>query len=187
MIDLRVLELSQSVAGAYTGRLLATAGADVTLVEPLEGSALRRTPPLLRGQALSGQATGRSALFEYLAAWKQSVALDADHPAGRRWLDELIDHADVVISSADENPETAHEFDARIRTRNPELVHVLVSRYGASGPWSGWSGSDLCDWAASGYLYISGDPARPPVQGGRPLVGLRRRCHGGRRRAGRAA
>ena len=65
MIDLRVLELSQSVAGAYTGRLLATAGADVTLVEPLDGSALRRTPPLLRGQA-----TGRSAAFEYLAAWK---------------------------------------------------------------------------------------------------------------------
>ena len=46
MIDLRVIELSQSVAGAYTGRLLATAGADVTLVEPLEGSALRRMPPL---------------------------------------------------------------------------------------------------------------------------------------------
>ena len=168
MIDLRVLELSQSVAGAYTGRLLATAGADVTLVESLEGSALRRMPPLLHGQALRGQATGRSALFEYLAAWKQSVALDADHPAGQRWLDELIDRADVVISSADENPETAHGFDTRIRARNPELVHVLVSRYGASGPWSGWSGSDLCDWAASGYLYISGDPARAPVQGAGP-------------------
>ena len=47
-------------------------------------------------------------------------------------------------------------------------MHVVTSRYGATGPWAGWRGSDLCDWAASGYLYITGDPAREPVQGAGP-------------------
>ena len=55
MIDLRVLELSQSVAGAYTGRLLATAGADVTLVEPLEGLSVAAHATAVAGASVGSQ------------------------------------------------------------------------------------------------------------------------------------
>ena len=45
---LRVLDLSDDIAGQYCGRLLADYGAEVILVEPPEGSSLRQAPPARR-------------------------------------------------------------------------------------------------------------------------------------------
>ena len=50
MRGLRVVELSSGIAGGYCARLFATAGADVVIAEPPEGSPLRRRPPLLPGR-----------------------------------------------------------------------------------------------------------------------------------------
>src|SRR5690606_26674966 len=61
----RVVERSRSVAAAYAGKLLAAMGARVLMLEPEEGSALRRAPPWLEG-------TQDSALFAYLSLGKRS-------------------------------------------------------------------------------------------------------------------
>ena len=161
MSGLRVLDLSDQVAGAYCARLLATAGAQVTLVEPTTGSGLRSRPPLLT--AIDPM---RSAAFEYLSAWKRGVALDWDSEPGFDALGRLIDQADVVITSM--APSQALAFDRRVRAERPGLVHVSATAYGLSGPWAGWRSSDLTDWASGGYLYITGDPLREPLQGAGP-------------------
>lgn len=163
MRNIRVLDLSDTVAGAYCARLLATAGADVSLVEPIAGSRLRGAPPLL-----SSTQPSRSAAFEYLSAWKRGIALDRDTSEGRALLSRLFGRADVVISSLSGAPDELREFDRRIRAEWPSLIHVATSSYGLSGPWSGWRSSDLTDWAISGYLYITGDPQREPLQGAGP-------------------
>ena len=161
MSGLRVLDLSDNVSGAYAARLLATAGAQVTLVEPTAGSALRSRPPLL-----TSLEPKRSAAFEYLSAWKRGVALDWSTDAGWSALERLLDHSDVVITTLP--ADRALAFDRRARSDRPALIHVAATSYGLSGPWAGWRSSDLTDWAASGYLYITGDPLREPLQGAGP-------------------
>ncbi|MYA01724.1 MAG: CoA transferase [Chloroflexi bacterium] len=161
MSGLRVLDLSDNVSGAYAARLLATAGAQVTLVEPTAGSALRSRPPLL-----TSLEPKRSAAFEYLSAWKRGVALDWSTDAGWSALERLLDHSDVVITTL--SADQALAFDRRARSGRPALIHVAATSYGLSGPWAGWRSSDLTDWAASGYLYITGDPLREPLQGAGP-------------------
>ncbi|MCY4617650.1 MAG: CoA transferase [Chloroflexi bacterium] len=161
MSDLRVLDLSDQVSGAYASRLLATAGADVTLIEPVDGSSLRSRPPLL-----TATEPNRSAAFEYLSAWKRGVALDWSSEAGFDALGRLLDQADVVVTTM--AAADALAFDRRIRAERPPLIHVSATSYGLTGPWAGWRSSDLTDWAAGGYLYITGDPLREPLQGAGP-------------------
>ena len=161
MSDLRVLDLSDQVSGAYASRLLATAGADVTLIEPVDGSSLRSRPPLL-----TATEPNRSAAFEYLSAWKRGAALDWSSEAGFDALGRLLDQADVVVTTMEAAEALA--FDHRIRAERPSLIHVSATSYGLTGPWAGWKSSDLTDWAASGYLYITGDPLREPLQGAGP-------------------
>ena len=161
MSDLRVLDLSDQVSGAYASRLLATAGADVTLIEPVDGSSLRSRPPLL-----TATAPNRSAAFEYLSAWKRGVALDWSSEAGFNVLGRLLDRADVVVTTM--AAADALAFDQRIRAERSSLIHVSATSYGLTGPWAGWKSSDLTDWAAGGYLYITGDPLREPLQGAGP-------------------
>ena len=161
MSGLRVLDLSDQVAGAYCARLLATAGAEVTLVEPTAGSGLRSKPPLLTASEPT-----RSAAFEYLSAWKRGVALDWNSEEGFDALERLLERTDVVISSM--NASEALAFDGRIRSERASLVHVSATPYGLTGPWAGWRSSDLTDWASGGYLYITGDPLREPLQGAGP-------------------
>ena len=161
MSDLRVLDLSDQVSGAYASRLLATAGADVTLIEPVDGSLLRSRPPLL-----TATEPNRSAAFEYLSAWKRGVALDWSSEAGFNALGRLLDRADVVVTTM--AAADALAFDQRIRAERSSLIHVSATSYGLTGPWAGWKSSDLTDWAAGGYLYITGDPLREPLQGAGP-------------------
>ncbi len=161
MSDLRVLDLSESVAGAYCARLLATAGAQVALIEPTSGLSLRSRPPLL-----SASQPRRSAAFEYLSAWKHGAALDWSTEAGFDALGRLLDAADVVVTSLP--ADQALDFDRRARAGRPQLIHISATSYGLTGPWAGWRSSDLTDWAAGGYLYLTGDPQREPLQGAGP-------------------
>lgn len=161
MSGVRVLDLSDNVSGAYCARLMATAGAQVTLVEPTFGSPLRSRPPLL-----TASTPPRSAAFEYLSAWKRGVALDWSQPTGFEVLGTLLDQTDIVITTLPASEALA--FDRRIRAERSRLVHVSATSYGLSGPWAGWRSSDLTDWAAGGYLYITGDPLREPLQGAGP-------------------
>ncbi|MFV0309776.1 MAG: CaiB/BaiF CoA transferase family protein [Desertimonas sp.] len=154
MQGVRVLEMSGGLAGAYAARLLASAGADVVLAEPEAGTELRRAGPWC--------GAGRSAAHEYLNAGKRSVRIEEGSDAHRR----LVRWADVVIITSDGDPDVATRRAADIAVLAPTTVTVVVSGFGLTGPWSTWRSSALVDWASSGYLYLTGEPDREPVQGG---------------------
>ena len=69
---------------------------------------------------------------------------------------------DLVFTSFDRGAWQGHAAGLAI----PEaLVHVTTSSYGTTGPYAAWRGGSLADWAAGGYLYITGDPDREPLSG----------------------
>jgi crotonobetainyl-CoA:carnitine CoA-transferase CaiB-like acyl-CoA transferase len=164
-----VLDLSDNVAGAYASKLFAMAGADVVVVEGSHGSPLRQAPPLIRTPVAG--APPESAAFAYLHAYKRGIGLDLATPEGARVLDRLADGANLVISSFDGEPGVVTDRDARLRGPRSQLTHLVVSAYGLSGPYRRFVSSSLTDWAAGGYLAITGTPDREPLQGGGPWCG----------------
>ncbi len=162
-----VLEYSHGVAAAYCGRLLAMYGARVVLVEPPDGSRLRRVPPLSgnRNPPESG------ALFLTLAAGKESVTLSFDSSEGRSLLLDLCARADAVVTDSREDLAAAGLHWESLHERFPQLSLVSVSPFGESGPYSGFADGPGVAYALGGYTFITGDPAREPLGGPEHIPG----------------
>src|ERR1700739_4034335 len=100
LTGIRVVELAESVAGEYCGKLLADFGAEVIKVEaPGRGSPTRAMAPIVGGDAGDAGREG-SALFPYLNTNKQSVVLDPGSAGGAELLHKIIGAADAVIEKA---------------------------------------------------------------------------------------
>jgi crotonobetainyl-CoA:carnitine CoA-transferase CaiB-like acyl-CoA transferase len=146
--------------------MLATLGADVTWVEPPQGSPLRREPPFLPGD---GEV---SALFAYLAAGVRSLVLDLADTNGRTELGVALADADIFIDDTPVADRAALALDeAALARSHPDLIHVSVLPYGASGPRAHWRGEEinLLHASGEGYLLPNGlsverFPDRPPVK-----------------------
>ena len=146
---LRVLDFADQ-SGALAGRLLAGLGADVVLVEPPDGSPLRRIPPFFDG----GDEGERSLFFWFYAAGKRSLVLDRSDPAA---LDRLARHADVVIETG---PSGSSDVLSAAHTR---LVVASITPFGQRGPYRDWRASDLVAQAMGGMLAVSGRADGPPL------------------------
>jgi len=145
----RVVERSRTAAAAYAGRLLATMGATVVMVEPEGGSPLRSAPPLLEDGA------GDSALFAYLCVGKRSVICDLESSRGRQSLAAQLAAADIFIDDTPVARREAQGLDpASIAGRYPSLVHVSVLPFGAVGPKAGWQGEEVNLVHASGEGFL---------------------------------
>ena len=157
----RVVELSETAAGAYCGRLLAGLGAEVTMLEPHSGSPLRRKGPFRDDVPdLEGGAT-----HLHLNRRKGSLRIDLCSAAGRRLFDSRLDKTEVLIVDVDRRRWREFGLDPdAIRTTHPDLHICLITPYGIEGPKANWLGSELTLYAAGGYLRIGGEPDREPVK-----------------------
>lgn len=165
MRGVRVLELSDSIAGAYCTRVLAALGADVVTLEPADGSALRHQGPWIPDPAdRPVDERGRSALHQHLDRGKRSIVVDGED------RDRLIGWADIIVSSCDGEPERSFALHDRIAALNPAAVHVVVSGFGLTGPYANWKHSPLIDWASGGFLYLTGEAGREPLSPGSPVA-----------------
>lgn len=161
----RVVERSRSVAAAYAGKLLAAMGASVVMLEPEGGSALRRAPPWLEGAQ-------ESALFAYLSVGKRSRVCDLQGAAGQAECMQALGEADIFIDDTPLAERAACGLDpAALARRFPELVHVSVLPFGASGPKAEWCGEEvnLLHAGGEGFLLPNGlsnelFPERPPLK-----------------------
>jgi len=139
--------------------MLADLGAEVVVVEPPGGHAGRFEPPFAGGV----EAPDRSLPFLYRNAGKRSLAIDLARRAGRKRLDALLAAADVLVENlAPADRDRLALGPADVRTRHRRLVHVAIADYGLSGPRASWRLEPLPAFAASGALYGSGFPDRPP-------------------------
>jgi crotonobetainyl-CoA:carnitine CoA-transferase CaiB-like acyl-CoA transferase len=151
LAGLRVLDLSETIAGQFCGRLLSDYGAEVVLVEPRDGSAVRRMGPFSRHD-------GSSLLFWHLNTGKRSLALDLATQDGARMFGDLASSADVLLASSGIDHEA-------LRARWPRLVVCLVSDFGEGSSLSRWIGSELIHQALSGVMFVTGEAHRPPLYG----------------------
>jgi crotonobetainyl-CoA:carnitine CoA-transferase CaiB-like acyl-CoA transferase len=137
MLDgLRVFDLT-ATSSAFCGRILADLGADVVRVPSTEPVG----PPLIAGQ---------SVYAVVMNANKRIVEATAG-------LWQLIAQADVVVTDRD-------LVYADVAAVNPRAILVTVTAYGTSGPLAGMPASDLEVTAASGSLWLAGEPGRTPVR-----------------------
>ncbi len=155
--DLRILEISDRIAGGYCGKLLVDAGADVLKVEPAEGDPLRRFTVTDVEPADGSDAP----LFSYLNAGKRSVITG--------WQ-ELLTRADAVIMTATRSAATERGIDPqRLLEIAPQSVVVTISDFGWTGPWSERTANEFTLQAWSGCTGFRGDPAGPPISIGGEL------------------
>ncbi|CAB4556331.1 unannotated protein [freshwater metagenome] len=149
--ELRVIDATKGIAGAQCTKMFSDFGAEIFLLEPVDGHPLRHR----RATAIDHSQT--SPLFVHLHAGKRSlVGALSDISASN-----LISTADLLVDDS----MTADEV-ARLREKFPHLVVTSVSPWGRFGPRSENPGTDLTVQAEAGGMKFRGPPHLPPLRGG---------------------
>jgi crotonobetainyl-CoA:carnitine CoA-transferase CaiB-like acyl-CoA transferase len=164
LAGLRVLDLTQVMAGPYCAKLLADLGADVVKIEPPGGDMTRRMPGAVGTDTPAYNAVNRG---------KRSVVLDLKSPAARDAVVRLATSADILIENSRPGAMAALGLDhATLSAANPRLIYASISGYGHTGPHRTKGGLDLIAQAVSGIMSVTGAPGGPPVKAGIPLTDL---------------
>ena len=167
LAGLKVLDVTQVMAGPFCCQLLGDLGAEVTKVEPVEGGDASRSG---MGPTLAG---GESAAFLAVNRNKRSIAIDLKTSHGREVLHRLAETADVLVENF--RPGVTHRLGidyATMREINPRLVYASISGFGQDGPYASRPGYDLIAQAMSGVMSVTGEPGRHPVKSGIPVADL---------------
>lgn len=158
--DLRVLDLTQAMAGPICGMLLGDFGADVVKIErPGSGDQSRGWgPPFVQSE---------SAYFLSANRNKRSLTLNLDRPEAVRVLHDLARRADVFLVNQPSRASLVKrqiDYDS-LRAVNPRLIYVSITGYGFTGPKAGLAGYDLVAQGEAGLMSFTGlgEPMRYPV------------------------
>ncbi|WP_454724702.1 MULTISPECIES: CaiB/BaiF CoA transferase family protein [Cupriavidus] len=164
---IKVLDVSQIMAGPFCCMLLGDMGADVIKVEtPGVGDQTRKS----MGFRLKGDDSGG---FLALNRNKRSVEIDLKNPAGLEAFYELVRGADVLVENNRPGVAARLKIDYPVlREINPRLVYASISGFGQTGPWSRRPGLDLIAQAMSGVMSVMGHPDAPPVKSSVPIADL---------------
>ncbi|MFC4944179.1 CaiB/BaiF CoA transferase family protein [Pseudonocardia sp. GCM10023141] len=167
--DLRVLDLSENIAGPLACMILADLGADVVKIErPATGEATRSLPP--RWPAADGD---ESTVFLTVNRNKRSVALDIASPAGRDAVLRIAAGFDVVVESF--RPGVAERLGlgfADFARTSPRVVHCSVSAFGEGPLGHDRPGYDAIVQAFSGIMEMTGDPDGLPARAAPSIVDI---------------
>jgi crotonobetainyl-CoA:carnitine CoA-transferase CaiB-like acyl-CoA transferase len=168
LAGIRIVDLTQVMAGPFCTMLLADLGADVIKVEPPNGDLSRS----MGGERL--RLKGRdNAPFLALNRNKRSVVLDLKQPDDREKLISLTRTADVFVENF--RPGVADRlglgFDV-LSQGNPGLVYASISGFGQTGPWADRPGFDLIAQGMSGVMSVTGTAGGEPVKSGVPVSDL---------------
>ena len=167
LAGVRVLDISQVMAGPFACMLLGDLGADVIKIEP------PGTGDQTRG-SMGFKMKGADSLgFLNMNRNKRSVTLDLKSPAGKDVLLKLAKEADILIENY--RPGALKRmglgYDV-LKDVNPRLVYTSISGFGQTGPWADRPGFDLMAQAMSGVMSVTGYPDSPPVKAGVPVADI---------------
>jgi crotonobetainyl-CoA:carnitine CoA-transferase CaiB-like acyl-CoA transferase len=163
----RVIDLTQVMAGPYCTMLLADLGADVIKVEP------PGTGDQIRSPWDSPQPGHDSPSFHALNRNKRSVTLDLRSEEGSRGFRSLVAGADIVVENF--RPGVADRLGVgyeAVREVRPDIVYASISGFGQYGPYAARPGYDLIAQSMAGALSVTGEDGGPPVKCGLPVGDL---------------
>jgi crotonobetainyl-CoA:carnitine CoA-transferase CaiB-like acyl-CoA transferase len=161
---LRVLDVTQVMAGPFCAMMLADLGATVIKVEPPAGDSTRQMP---------GASGTDSPSFNAVNRGKRSIVLNLKTSEGRDVFARLARMSDILIENYRPGVMTALGLDyAALSPANPRLIYASISGYGQTGPQRGKGGFDLIAQGVAGIMSITGEPGGPPVKAGVPVTDL---------------
>lgn len=169
LADVRVLDLTQMLAGPYATMLLADLGADVVKIEPPRGDMTRDNPPHLTDEEAYG------GYFHSVNRNKRSVVIDLKSDAGRETLRGMVVDADVLVENfrvgTMDRLGLSYESLSEI---NPALVYATIRGFGdprsGESPYADRPAFDIIAQAMGGVMSITGTEESGPVKVG-PGVG----------------
>ena len=166
LMGVRVLDLTQALAGPMATRLLADLGAEVIKIEiPGTGDSSRRMG--------TNYPEGESLYFMTFNRNKKSISLDLRNPRGREVFYRLAEVSDVVIDNF--RPGVTRRLGVDHETLlgyNPSIVCGSISGFGQDGPYSQRPAFDSVAQALSGGMSVTGDPDGPPAVMGFAVVDI---------------
>jgi formyl-CoA transferase len=164
LAGLRVLDVTQFMAGPFCAMLLADLGADVIKVEPPGGDSTRQMPGAVGVDTPSFNAVNRG---------KRSVVVNLKMTDGRDMFQRLVRSADILIENYRPGVMTALGADyQQLAPLNPRLIYASISGYGQTGPDRSKGGFDLIAQGVAGIMSVTGEPGGRPVKAGVPVTDL---------------
>lgn len=161
---LRVIDVTQVMAGPFCAMMLADLGADVIKIEPPTGDSTRRMPGAVGTDSPSFNAVNRG---------KRSIVVNLKTTEGAEVLRRLARTADILVENYRPGVMAALDLDyARLAALNPRLIYASISGYGQSGPMKHKGGFDLVAQGVSGIMSVTGEPGGVPVKSSVPLTDL---------------
>jgi crotonobetainyl-CoA:carnitine CoA-transferase CaiB-like acyl-CoA transferase len=164
--DVRVLDLTNVLAGPYCSYHLMLLGAEVVKIEkPGQGDLARRLGP---EPGLNRAGIGASFLAQN--AGKKSVEIDLKAPADRATFDDMLRESDVLLENfrAGVLERIGYGWDV-LHTINPRLIYCAISGFGQTGPMSQAPAYDQIIQGLSGMMSITGTPETVPLRVGFPV------------------
>ncbi len=163
LTGMRVIDLSQIMAGPTCSMMLADMGADVIKVEKLPGGDDSRAYREPRVNQVS-------APFMIMNRNKRGIALNLKLARGRAILLRMLENADVLLENfrGGALEKLGLGYDV-LSGANPGLIYCAISGYGRSGPYADKGGFDLIAQGFAGLMSVTGEPGGPPVKNGNPV------------------
>jgi crotonobetainyl-CoA:carnitine CoA-transferase CaiB-like acyl-CoA transferase len=153
LAGLLVIAFEQAVAAPYCTSRLADAGARVIKIERAEGDFAR---------GYDAAVGGLSSYFVWLNRGKESLVADIKNPDDAGLLHRILARADVYVQNLAPGAAARAGFGSKtLRYKNPRLITVDISGYGAGNSYADMKAYDLLVQAESGLAGITGHPAGP--------------------------
>jgi crotonobetainyl-CoA:carnitine CoA-transferase CaiB-like acyl-CoA transferase len=160
LLGVRVIDLSEGIAGPFCAKLLAAAGAEVIKVEPPAGEVSRQYGPF-PGDAPHPEKSG---LFLHLNTGKKSVILDIAQGHDRAELRRLLAGADLLVESFPPGHLASLGLGfEQLKDDFPQLIGVSVTPFGQTGPYRDYRATSALTMALTAIMYQSGDPDKAPL------------------------
>ncbi len=162
---IRVVDISQILAGPYCSQVLGDLGAEIIWIEqPVFGGG-HRSPP---GEPVNvPNYKGQPYIFTAFRRNKKSAVLDLKTSSGKQAVYDLIKVSDVVLDNYRPGVLERLGFDYEtIKKVNPKIVSCSITGWGASGPYAHRPALDVVMQGYAGFLSITGEPNGPPIKPG---------------------
>jgi crotonobetainyl-CoA:carnitine CoA-transferase CaiB-like acyl-CoA transferase len=154
----RVLDLTNVMAGPYCSMVLGDLGAEVIKLESLEGDSTRNFEPRVNDE---------SYCFAVLNRNKKSIAVDVKAPQGREIVLKLAARCDIVLENF--RPGVVAKLGIayeHLKAVNPALIYASMSGFGQTGPYGRKGGFDIIAQGMSGIMMMTGYPGGRPAKVG---------------------
>ena len=163
--DIRIIDLTQMLAGPYATMMLADHGADVIKIEPPEGDQVRGVGPY----RADDEKKTLGGYFQSINRNKRSVCLDLKKPEGRAALLKMVANADALVENyrvgVMERLGLGYEV---IHEVNPRLVYACLRGFGdqrtGASPHGSWPAYDVVAQAMGGIMAVTGPDATTPTK-----------------------